>query len=96
MPLLFQGVQGSSLIKCPKGKHCENKCGEKVLFSLGDQASNKCKYFEPFELARRGRETFKSDKVDWICSSGHTVRGVSSILRGPALPFSHQAVERVC
>ena len=52
--------------------HCENKCGEKVLFSLGDQQANKCKYFEP-----RGRETYKLNKVDWICSSGHTVKGVA-------------------
>ena len=56
MPSLFKGVQGSTLVECPKGKHCENKCGEKVLFSLGDQTSNKCKYFEPSELAQRDQE----------------------------------------
>ena len=62
-------------MKCPKGKQCENKCGEKVLFSLGDQSSNKCKYFEPSELSLKAQETFKLDKVDWICHSGPYIKG---------------------
>ena len=64
VPLLFQGVQGSTLVECPKGNNCESKCGEKVLFSLGDQASNRCRYFEPSELVRTARETYKLDKVE--------------------------------
>ena len=77
MSLLFQGVQGSTLVECPKGKNCESKCGEKVLFSLGDQQANKCRYFEPSELVRKARETFKLDKVDWLCSNSHYVKGVA-------------------
>ena len=89
MPILFQGVQGSSLVRCPKGKQCENKCGEKVLFSLGDQGSNKCRYFEPTELARWGWEIYK---VEWICSNGHFVKGVAE---GKATPCSecHQSFD---
>ena len=77
MPLSFQGIRGSTLVECPKGKYCENKCGQKVLFSLGDQVSNKCKYFEPSELALNARDTFKLDMVDWIGGSGHIVNGVA-------------------
>ena len=69
MPLLFQGVQGSTLVECPKGKNCEDKCGENILFSLGDQESNKCRYFEPAEIDRMARETYKLDRVDWLCSN---------------------------
>ena len=47
------------------------------MFNLGDQSSNKCKYFEPSELARRARETFKLDKVDWLLSNSYYVKGVA-------------------
>ena len=40
-------------------------------------------YFEPSELAQRGRETFKLDKVDLLCSRGHAVKGVA---QGKAKP----------
>ena len=83
MPLLFQGVKGSSLVFCLKRAKCKDKCGEKVLFNLGDQTSNKCKYFEPSELVRKGRETFKMDKVDWICNEGHTIKGVADSKANP-------------
>ena len=55
MLLLFQGVQGSTLVECPKGNNYENKCGENILFSLGDQESNQCSYFEPSEIIRTAR-----------------------------------------
>ena len=58
------------MVECPKGNNCESKCGEKILFSLGDQASNRCRYFEPSELIRTARETYKLDKVDWLCING--------------------------
>ena len=77
MSLLFQGVKGSTLVFCPKGKNCKDKCDEKVLFNLGDQSSNKCKYFEPSELDQKARDTFKFDKVVWICHLGHYVKGVA-------------------
>ena len=77
MPLLFQGVKGSTIVKCPKGKYCKDKCGEKVLFNLGDQCSNKCKYLESSELAWRAQETFKLDKVGWICHLSHINKGVA-------------------
>ena len=48
-----------------------------VLFSLGDQQANKYKYFEPSELALRAQDTFKLDKVDWMCHFGHYVKGVA-------------------
>ena len=57
--------------------NCNDKCGEKVLFTLGDQSFNKCKFFEPSEFARTAWETFKLDKVDWLCGSGHTTKGMS-------------------
>ena len=77
MPLIFQGVLGSTLVECPKGNNCENKCGENILFSLGDQESNQCRYIEPSEIIRTARETYKLDKVDWLCSNGHKVKGVA-------------------
>ena len=77
MPLLFQGGQGSTLVECPKGNNCESKCGENILFSLGDQESNQCRYFEPSEIIRTARETYKLNKVDWLCSNGHKVKGVA-------------------
>ena len=85
MPLLFQGVQGSTLVECPKGKNCEDKCGENILFSLGNQESNKCRYFKPSELVRVARETYKLDRVDWLCHNNHKVKGVSE---GEAQPCS--------
>ena len=78
MPLLFQGVQGSTLVECPKGNNCENKCGENILFSLGDQESNQCRYFEPSEIIRTARETYKLDKVDWLCSNGQKLEKLST------------------
>ena len=51
------------------------KCGERVLFSLDDQTSNNVQRLS--ELVQRGREPFKLDKVDWLCSIGHTVKGVA-------------------
>ena len=59
-------------VLCPKGSNCKDKCSGKVLFNLGDQSSNNCKFFEPFKLAQKAWETFKLDKVDWICHLGHT------------------------
>ena len=53
-------------MRCPKGCKCENRCDEKTLFDLGDQSYNKCKYFEPSELAQRAQETFKLDLVDYF------------------------------
>ena len=85
MPLLFQGVQGSTLVECPKGKNCEDKCGENILFSLGNQESNKCRYFKPSEIVRVARETYKLDRADWLCSNNHKVKGVSE---GEAQPCS--------
>ena len=42
-------------MKC-KGKECESKCGDnEIVFNLADQASNKCKYFEPSSLAMEGK-----------------------------------------
>ena len=63
VPLLFHGVKGSFLVLRPKGSKCKDEFGERVLFNLSDQTSNKCKYFEPFEIAWRGQETFELDKV---------------------------------
>ena len=48
----------------------KDKFGWIVLFNLGDQSSNKCKYFEPSEPAQ-------FDKVDWICNAGHTTKGIT-------------------
>ena len=79
MLLLFQGVQGSTLVECPKGKNCEDKCGENILFSLGDQESSMCRYFKPSEIIRMARETYKLDRVNWLCSNNHKVKGVSAV-----------------
>ena len=90
-------VHGSTLVECPKGNNCENKCGENILFSLGDQESNQCRYFEPSEIIRTARETYKLDKVDWLCSNGHKVKGVAE---GEAKPCNdcgqtlHERMER--
>ena len=65
------------MVEYPKEYNCESKCGENILFSLGDQESNKCRYFEPSEIIRTARETYKMDKVDWLCSNGHKVKGVA-------------------
>ena len=65
------------MVEYHKGNNCESKYGENILFSLGDQESNKCRYFEPSEIIRTARETYKLDKVDWLCSNGHKVKGVA-------------------
>ena len=71
----FRGFKGSSFVKCPKGKHCNDNCGENFWLNSSDQSSNKCKNFEPSELSRKARETFKFEKVDWICHLGHIIKG---------------------
>ena len=60
-------------VQSPKGGSCENRCGGDILFNLGDQSSNRCKFFDPSEVARKAREAFKLYKVDWLCGSGHIV-----------------------
>ena len=63
-------------MKC-KGKECESKCGDNsTVFNLADQASNKCKYFEPSSLAMEGKRRYKLDQHPWICSNNHEVSGV--------------------
>ena len=52
------------MVECPKGNNCESKGGEKVLFFLGDQESNRCRYFEPSELVQTAWETYELDKVE--------------------------------
>ena len=73
----------SSLVLCPQGFKCKNKCDEKNLFNIGDQSSNKCKFVYPTELARKAQETYKLDKVDWLCGEGHITKGVAE---GKATP----------
>ena len=55
------------------------------MFSLGDQESSTCRYFKPSEIVRMARETYKLDRVDWVCSNNHKVKGVSE---GEAQPCS--------
>ena len=62
---------------CKVGKECESKCGDNEFISnLADQASNKCKYFEPLSLAMEAKRRYKLDQHPWICSNKHDVSGV--------------------
>ena len=74
------------MVECPKGKNCEDKCGENILFSLGDQESNKCRYFKPSEIVRVARETYKLDRVeDFLVNSRVKARKIPLIYWAKAI-----------
>ena len=64
-------------MRCKVGKECESKCGDnEFIFNLADQASNKCKHFEPSLLAMEAKRRYKWDQHPWICSNMHDVASV--------------------
>ena len=64
-------------MRCKEGKDCPSKCKDNdIIYSLGDQGSNKCQDFKLSTLVSEARKRYKLDQGQWSCSNNHMVAGV--------------------